>query len=725
MAWCGPSLLALGNDGTCRGRGPSGYFFREARFLSRIALEVAGEGPYCCSVASVEPHALELTYSYPPVENPGGGGSGSDLSGRRHGLLYRTLDFFLRYAVHPAHVEVRLTVANRWNDRARFSLAWLLGADYADLLEVIADKRQQEAPVEATAVPGGVHFRYTHADLPFETHVTTEGDGEWAWDGGRLAAAFDLRQGEAAEVTLRIRAVDFEDAFSEADERRREARLRDWEKTLATLHAPGDAPFATITNASVRLLGASALLDGEADEWMTPAAGYPLYPAFFGRDALTASWQGLVLGGDLLEATLTRLQRLQGTAVVPERDEEPGRTVQQVRRGPLARLGQNPFGRYYGDQASPFMFVIALAQLYGWTGRDDLLESHWDAARRVLDWARALAGGDGYVAYLTKAAQGPKHQGWKDSDSAVVWPDGRQVEPPVAASEVQGYWFAALQLTAALCLLRGRRADARAYWDEAKALKERFNRDFWVEREGIVAGWLRPGEGLVETVTSNAGHCLACGIVDDDRVPRLVERLFQPDLFSGWGLRTLSTRNPAYGPLSYHLGSVWAVENGTVALGLRRYGFDAETLRLATALYDLARLWEGGRIPEAVGGHARDERAHPGAYPRANPVQAWNLSVFPLLVQALLGLTPLASKHLLVLDPVLPDWLPEVEVRDLRVGEATVSLRFERKDDSGKADYEVTAQDGKLHVLRQPPVDDLHVGLWGRLGILLKDLLPF
>ena len=727
LAWCGPSLLVLGNDGTCRSHGSTGYFFREARFLSRFALEVEGEAPVCCSVASEEPHALEYAFIYPPVEEAGGGGSGSGMSGEKHGLLFRSLDLFLRLVTHPAHVEARLTVANRWNERARFTLGWVLDADYADLLEAAPNAaREQEATVESTPVAGGVHFRYTHPALPFETRVTTEG-GDWVWKDERLTASFDLAQGEAVEVVLRIRAVDFEGAMSEEGEQRREGHLRDWTARVATLHAPGDAPFAEITNQSVRLLGASALLDGAEGEWLAPAAGFPLYPAFFGRDALTAAWQGLVLDGGLLEATLTRLGRLQGTAVVPERDEEPGRLVQQVRLGPLARLGKTPFGRYYADQASPLMFVVAVAQLYGWTGRDDLLDRHWDAARRALDWARDYgdADGDGYIEYLTKAEQGPRHQGWKDSDNAVVWPDGRQVEPPVAASEVQGYWFAALQLTAALCLLRGHRSEARAYWGEAEALKERFNRDFWMEEEGTIAGWLKPGEGPVMSVTSNAGHCLAAGIVEDEKVPRVVERLFRPDLFSGWGIRTLSSENPAYNPLSYHLGSVWAVENGTTALGLRRYGFDTETLQLAGALYDLARLWEGGRIPECVGGYARDERAHPGAYPRANPVQAWNLSVFPLLIQAFLGLMPLAPKHLLALDPILPAWLPELEVRGLRVGEATVSLRVTRTGDDGKADYEVLEQEGKLRLVRQPPVDDLSVGLWGRLGVFVKDLLPF
>ncbi|MDX1532151.1 MAG: amylo-alpha-1,6-glucosidase, partial [Rhodothermales bacterium] len=369
-----------------------------------------------------------------------------------------------------------------------------------------------------------------------------------------------------------------------------------------------------------------------------------------------------------------------------------------------------------------------------WTGEEALVEKHWDAARRVLDWAREHGDrdGDGYIEYLTRSPQGPKHQGWKDSDNAVVYPDGTQVDPPIAASEVQGYWYAALQFMAVLSVVMGERGEARALWGEAKALKERFNRDFWIEEEGTVAGWLDAEKRLVRSVTSNAGHCLTTGVVADERVPALVERLFRPDLFSGWGLRTLSSENPSYNPLSYHLGSVWAVENATTLFGLRRYGFDERAQELARAIFDLARLWPGGRIPECVGGYARAELgldgaagpfAHPGAYPRATDTQAWNLSAFPLIVQGLLGLRPVAALDLLVVDPVLPAWIPELELTTLRVGGATVSLRFWR-DAEGASHYDVTAQEGTLRVLRQPPLDALDIGLFSRLGTLVKDLLP-
>jgi len=209
-------------------------------------------------------------------------------------------------------------------------------------------------------------------------------------------------------------------------------------------------------------------------------------------------------------------------------------------------------------------------------------------------------------------------------------------------------------------------------------------------------------------------------VVDDDKLPRLARRLFQADMFSGWGIRTLSSAHPAYNPLSYHLGSVWAVENATILFGLRRFGFDAEALRLARALYDLALLWRGHRIPECVGGYDRREAPYPGAFPQANVPQSWNLSVFPILLQTLLGLRAAAPLKLLAVDPVLPAWLPDVTVRNLRVGRASVSLRF-RRDRSGDSRYEVLKKEGALRVIRQPPLDSLTAGLWDRLWALIKD----
>jgi glycogen debranching enzyme len=248
----------------------------------------------------------------------------------------------------------------------------------------------------------------------------------------------------------------------------------------------------------------------------------------------------------------------------------------------------------------------------------------------------------------------------------------------------------------------GAAKDAAAFHKSAAALKERFNRDWWVQSENFYALALDPDKRQVTAVTSNVGHCLACGIIDAERLPAVVGRLFAPDLYSGWGVRTLSTGHAYYNPLSYHRGTVWAVEQATIVFGLRRFGFDARALDLTTALFDLAALYPAYRIPECVGGYARGDASTPGAYPRANTPQLWNATAFPLCIQAMLGVVPLAAANTLVVDPVLPPWLPELVLRDLRVGGASVSLRFWR-DEDGTSNWEPLHTHGTLHVVRQPP----------------------
>jgi glycogen debranching enzyme len=252
-------------------------------------------------------------------------------------------------------------------------------------------------------------------------------------------------------------------------------------------------------------------------------------------------------------------------------------------------------------------------------------------------------------------------------------------------------------------------------------LKRAFNRDWWIEDERFFALALDPDKQQVRAPTSNVGHCLACGIVDRERLEPLVGRMFEPDLFSGWGIRTLSSTHAYYNPLSYHRGTVWAVEQATIIFGLRRFGFNARALDLSRALFDLAQLYPEYRIPECVGGYARGERETPGAYPRANTPQLWNATVFPLIVQSLLGLLPIAPAHTLVLDPVLPTWLPEVELRDLKVGAARVSLRCVR-DARGETRWDVVHKNGTLHVVRQPPPESVSAGPFDRLRDLFETL---
>jgi glycogen debranching enzyme len=715
-AWSGSSSLVLDNTGQTGDVQIAGFYFRQTRYLSRLNFRVDDEPAFLCSAAQVSPSELEFCYAFPP---PSEGAAGTP---SRFGLLTRSLDLMLRYAVRPGALDIDLAITNRWNERAEFDLEFLLDADFAGVPEAIAGKRMQQAPVEQTSTDRGLTFHYRHASLPYRTSVELSDSFDWRIMERTVAARVPARHHERILVHLRVVADDYENPISEQDRLIRKETLQKYFDAIASVEAPAETPILSIANRAMRDVRSLALLEGPEEEWLVPGAGVPLYLNPWGRDALTTGWQmGALDQCDTLRAVLAFLAARQGTRIDRETEEEPGRILNREEPMPTARLGIVPFRRFYADFASPFMFIIGLGQLFAWTGDKKTLRRFWPTALRVLEWARRYgdADGDGYLEYAKHSKQGPKHQGWKDSENAVVDSEGRQIEPPIAPAEIQGYWYAALQFMAILSLFMRERRNAKRLWNEAVQLKERFNRDFWMEDQGVVCFGLDSKKQQIRSVVSNAGHCLASGIVSDDKIPRLVQRLFEADMFSGWGIRTLSTNNPAYNPIDYHLGSVWTVENGTILLGLRRYGFDDRTIQLIRALYDLALMWPAGRIPETVGGYGRDEHGHPGAYPQANAPQAWNQSIWAIVMQTLLGLQPAASFRLLGVDPILPEWLPEVTLKNLRVGDAVVSIRFWR-DGRGRSHYRVVRKEGTLRVIRQAPINAMTVHWWNRLASLVR-----
>jgi glycogen debranching enzyme len=710
-AWRGPSVLVVHGNGQIERGGSSGFFFREARYLSELRLEIDGAPPFFCSAAEVDTNELEFSYIYPETEAE---------KERRKDLPHRSVDIRARYRVTAAGCGIELFITNRWAEVARIRVSWQVDADFADIGK-LGDEKASTPKVSRVNTPQSLELNCDDPALPYSTHIRAEAQGGWTYEAGSVSTELELPRQSTAVARLQIAAIDRDSPIDEPGERRREEHLSDWHRRVTYVEAPGYDVLANITNRAVHDWGSLALLEGPEEEWMTPAAGIPLFADLWGRDALTASWQATMFDrGQMANAALSVLSRLQGQTDNAWRDEQPGRILRQVQRGPAARQGETPFERYYGDYAGPFAFLFTLGQLYAWSGDKNLLKKYWDNARRALDWATKEGDpdGDGYLEYETRSPKGPTHQGWKDSENAIVYADGRQVKPPIAPCEIQAYYYAALRFAGVFALALGHPADALHYRSAARQLKERFNRDFWMEDEDCVALGLDADKRQIRSVTSNAGHCLAAAIVDEARLPRLVRRIFQSDLFSGWGIRTLSTKNPAYNPLSYHLGSVWPVENATMVLGLRRFGFDEEALRLSRALYELALCWKDFRIPECVGGYDRTESGHPGAYPRANAPQTWNETTFPLVLQSILGLQPVAPLNLLALDPILPYWLPEVTLRDLRVGNTSVTIRFFR-DDTGKSHFQVLQRAGNLHIVRQPPLDSLTTSLWDRFGALL------
>ena len=472
-------------------------------------------------------------------------------------------------------------------------------------------------------------------------------------------------------------------------------------------------------------LGVLQMFDLEKENDVVVAAGIPTYMGVFGRDLLASAWQAALLGPELAIGGLRVLKETQATEVNDWRDAEPGRIVHEMHADPLSVLNFRPKALYYGSVSGAFLYPILLSELWHWTGDLDQIRPFVDTAVRALHWSDKYSLDEsGFYRYQTKSKQGMKNQGWKDSGDAIVYPDGSQVPTPIGTCEMQAFAYAAKRQLAEVLWGTGERSEAVALYEQATELKKRFNNYFWMDDEGTFAMGIDNKGELIRSVASDPGHCLLSGIVEESRVARVANRMLMNDLFSGWGIRTLSANHPAYNPFSYHRGSVWPVENGGFVLGFARYGLHGEMWTLARAMFETAQLFPYSRLPETLAGHQRTADApFPGLYTKADWPQAWSASSVLNVMRAILGLFPYAAANLLILDPHLPEWLPEITLENMRVGNARVSIKFERNAE-GLTDYRVRDVEGELHVVRQPSPWSLTANWPERVKDILFSLVP-
>jgi glycogen debranching enzyme len=411
-------------------------------------------------------------------------------------------------------------------------------------------------------------------------------------------------------------------------------------------------------------------------------AGLPWFAVPFGRDSIISALQTLILGPDIAYATLRFLARHQGTKEDEWRDEEPGKILHELRSGELARLRLIPHTPYYGTIDATPLFVVLFDELLQWTGDQRLLHDLLPAVERAVRWIIDYGDldGDGYLEYRKRSERGLYNQAWKDSHDSYLLPDGRPSKQPTASAEVQGYAYDALLRVARLYRRLGREADARDLEARALRLRARFHHDFWLAHERFFAIALDGDKRPVPAVASNPGHCLWSGLIEPTYARPLARRLVADDMFSGWGVRTLSAASPNYNPMSYHNGSVWPHDNALIAAGLRRYGYDAEALRVIRGIVDAARHFPWQRLPELFCGFPREGESGraPAPYPMACSPQAWAAGVPFLFVQTILGLRPDAAQRVVHLAPAFPDWLSWVELHNLQIGGARLDLRVSR-----------------------------------------------
>ncbi|HEY2675052.1 MAG TPA: glycogen debranching N-terminal domain-containing protein [Rugosimonospora sp.] len=371
-----------------------------------------------------------------------------------------------------------------------------------------------------------------------------------------------------------------------------------------------------------------------------PAAGLPWFMALFGRDSLITAYQALPFHASLAESALRALATLQATERDDFRDADPGKILHELRSGEMSKLGHAPYTPYYGSHDATPLFLILLDEYERWTADTALVRDLEQVARNALAWIEGPGDpdGDGYLEYQTRSSQGLRNQCWKDSWNSVLFADGRLADPPIATCEIQGYAYDARVRTARL---------AREFWGDAEladrlerdaaGLRERFNRDFWIESRGHYAFALDGAKHQVDALTSNTGHLLWSGILDQDRAGQVVARLMGEDMWSGWGIRTMSTQDGGYNPIEYHNGTVWPHDNSLIAEGMRRYGFREQAGTVVLALLDAAGYFEF-LLPEVFAGHPRSETKTPVEYPTACRPQAWAAGAPLLGLRTLLGI---------------------------------------------------------------------------------------
>jgi glycogen debranching enzyme len=378
------------------------------------------------------------------------------------------------------------------------------------------------------------------------------------------------------------------------------------------------------------------------------AAGLPWFMALFGRDSIISAIQTKLLGQGLMVQTLEVLAHFQATRSDRFREAEPGKIPHEIRRGKLSFEEKIPHSHYYGSVDATPLFIILLSEAYRWTGNAELIEQFINPVESALTWISEYGDvdGDGFVEYrgAKKHASdklfGLRNQGWKDSDDSVSFHDGSLAEPPIALAEVQGYVYGAKVRMAELCEVLGNEERARELKLEAQDLKARFNDRYWMPKKGYYAMALDGSKEQVDTITSNIGHCLWTEIVDYERAGSVVKHLLAEDMFSGWGVRTLSTEEVRYNPLSYHNGSVWPHDTSIAAAGVARYGFLKEANRICEALLDAAMQAHDKRLPELFAGYPRRKGSTPVPYPGANRPQAWSSGALIYCLETLLGVTP-------------------------------------------------------------------------------------
>ncbi|HZU85733.1 MAG TPA: glycogen debranching N-terminal domain-containing protein [Polyangiaceae bacterium] len=636
-----------------------GLFADDTRFISRWVLTIDGTRPSVLSTDDVE--YFEAQFFLAPTS----------------GTIYVDADVSImrkRTITHGFREEI--VVTNHSAKTKEMQLRLEVAADFADLFEV-KDALKKKGEYDRRAEADRLVLGYRRDSYARETHVVAPGA---AIDEGGLRYAVQLGPHATWSTAIDVNVVSVADvAIPDYRERGDGSRVRQ----LRVEHALSMAPQVKSDWLSLVQTYQRSVIDTAAlryyppllTEGSMPAAGLPWFMAVFGRDSIIMSIQALPFVPVLAATTLRVLGARQGQRMDAFRDEEPGKILHESRAGEMTAFAERPHSPYFGSADSTPLFLVLLDEYERWTGDADLVRALEPSARAALRWMDEYGDrlGNGYISYKRRDEEtGLENQCWKDSWNSIIFRDGSLSKLPRACCEIQGYAYDAKVRAARL---------ARAFWNdgalaarlerEAAELKARFNRDFWMEDRQCYALAIDGDLRVVDSITSNIGHLLWSGIVDDDKAPHVVRHLMSDRLFTGWGVRTMADSEGGYNPIGYHVGTVWPHDNSIIALGLNRYGYRDESARIAAGILQAAHYFRN-RLPEAFAGYPRSQTHFPVEYPTACSPQAWATGSPLMLLRTLLGLEPKGNR--LTVDAALPPEIEWIEIRGLpgRWGKADV-----------------------------------------------------
>jgi len=671
-------------DITPPGRCSLGLFHDDTRILSHYELRVRGGPPSLLSAEAPRTYAAQVDLAVKDI--PFGGDSWDP----KHAVHVR------RELVLSDRLHERLTLTSYFRDPLEYWVELALGADFADIFEVRGWQRDGRGEfVAPTWTDRELAFGYVGRDGQLIRSVVrfTEPPERITSNGARWRFTLErhtTRQLEWDVVTSDERPVTSEampepsrvTRHSSLDSARTalEERYRGWRRECSRWHTDVPKFDVTLRRAVDDLRALYVAVDGDD----VISAGIPWYSTVFGRDSVITSLQTLPLNPRIARDTLRYLARRQGTRDNPFTEEQPGKILHEIRRGEMARAGEIPHVPYFGSVDATPLWLVLLHETWRWTGDLGLVRELLPNAERALEWigGQGDLDGDGFLEYARTSDKGLVNQGWKDSGDGVPFPDGTLPEGPIALVEVQGYVYDAKIRMAELFEVLGRPDRALALRSEAARLRQAITDAFWQEDLGTFALALDGRKQPIRTIASNAGHLLWSRVTTPEQTRRVAGHLLGPGLFSGWGIRTLSAEHPAFNPMSYHNGSVWPHDNALAVLGLSLYGRAREALPVMRALHEASGRADFNRLPELFCGMIRQRGVRPVRYPVSCSPQAWASGAFFMLLQGLLGILPEAPARVLhVRNPVLPDFLDELTVSRLVVGNARVSLQFRRHGD--------------------------------------------